>query len=161
MLQHIRADASSHFPEPHPSETVGEFVKSHMHIGEIDFKTPLYYVPTLSHYLHALQSHLLFFELPHGVTETLPGLKPHVTVHELIDLALAPKYVDPIAHCREGKDSLQNAVAEILWALRLSSNGARLIDYEELPKAWKSNNGLLRRYSWTSPLLDILLSPVS
>ncbi|KAI0684603.1 hemolysin-III related-domain-containing protein [Cytidiella melzeri] len=146
MLQHIRADVSSHLPELHPSETVGDFVKSHMHIGEIDIKTPLDYVPTLSHHLHALQSHLSSFELPHGVTETMPGLKPHATVHELIDLALAPKFVDPIAHGREGKDSSQDAVAEILRALRLSSNGARLINYEELPEAWKSNAFVTQGY---------------
>lgn len=143
MLERIRADVSSHLPELHASDTVGEFVKTH--IGEIDLK-PQDYVPTLSQHLQALQSHLSSYELPHGLQESVPGLKAHATVHELIDLALAPKFVDPIAHGKDGKDASRLAEAEIQQALRLTKNGARLIDYEELPDAWKSNPFVTQGY---------------
>ncbi|KAI0085081.1 hemolysin-III related-domain-containing protein [Irpex rosettiformis] len=146
MLERIRADVSSHLPELHTSEAVGEFVKSHMHIGDMDLKRPQDYVPTLSQHLQALQSHLSSFELPHGLQESVPGLKPHATINELIDLALAPKFVDPIAHRQDGQDSSKKAEEEIVQALRLTKNGAQLIDYEELPDAWKSNAFVTQGY---------------
>jgi adiponectin receptor len=146
MLEDIRADVSSHLPELHPSESVGEFVKLHMHINDINLKRPLEFVPTLSQNLHELQLHLSSYELPQGIAETMPGLKPHPTVHELIDLALAPKFIDPLAHGKLDQDRSVKAVEEIHRALRLSSNGASLILYDDLPEAWKSNAFVTQGY---------------
>lgn len=140
MLERIRADVSSHLPELHTSE----FVKSH--IGDMDLKRPQEYVLTLSQHLQALQSHLSSFELPHGLQESMPGLKPHATINELIDLALAPKFVDPIAHGEHSRAEQKKAEEEIVQALGLAKDGARLIDYEELPDAWKSNPFVTQGY---------------
>lgn len=137
MLEHIRADVSSHLPELHAPDAVGGLVKA---LPETE------YVPKLSQHLHALQSHLTSTELPHGLAESVSALKPHATVHDLIDLALAPKFVDPIAHTTGGRDTSAQAAAEIAQALRLSLDGAALIDYEELPEAWKSNPFVTQGY---------------
>ena len=81
------------------------------------------------------------------MSDSLPGLKPHATVHELIDLVLAPKFVDPIAHAKQGGGAPpEKAAAEIVQALGLSKDGAELIEYEQLPEAWKSNPFVTQGY---------------
>ncbi|KAI0085362.1 hypothetical protein BDY19DRAFT_996895 [Irpex rosettiformis] len=151
MLKRMRADVSSHLPKRHPSEpsALVDFVKSRTH----DIKRPMEYVQTmLSQHLHVLQLPLLSYELRQGLAETMmPGLKPYATVHEPINLVLALKFVEPIARGKDGMDlsemGKEREVEEITRALMLTRNAARLIDYEELPNAWKSNAFMTRGYS--------------
>lgn len=157
MLARIRADVVSHLPERHGSE-FGEFIKSHMpevppmqavrsHLRDIkmsDLRPHLEYIPTLSEHLHSLQSHLTSYELPNALAESVGIMKPHATLQELIDLSLAPKFVAP----PEGEDESEKAAAETNRALKLSENGRCLIDYEDLPHAWKNNPFVTRGYRY-------------
>ncbi|GJE97748.1 HlyIII-domain-containing protein [Phanerochaete sordida] len=114
---------------------------------EIDFHSPLDYIPTLSDNLQSLQSHLASVDLPQSLRDSVAYLKPHSTLSELIDRVMTSDFVSGVsADIRGGEDMLERAAIEISRAVRQSLNGSRLIHYVDLPEKWRNNRFVTRGY---------------
>lgn len=142
-LARIRSDVLSHLPECHACKDGSE----HGHTASIGTSadsetvpsTHGGYVSALSEHLQSLQAHLSSFDLP---SQSFALHKPHASVHELIDLALAPKFTAPKT------SELAEANAEIARALEKSANGAKLLEYKDLPTAWKHHPFVTQGYRY-------------
>ncbi|EKM54205.1 uncharacterized protein PHACADRAFT_174704 [Phanerochaete carnosa HHB-10118-sp] len=163
MLSNIRTDVCSHLPEFYvETPTVEGFVKSHIpdmsgmrsrledvrtSFTDIDFHSPLEYIPTLSENLHSLQSHLSSVDLPQSLCDSVSYLKPHATLSELLDKVMASEFVSRVSSdIRGGEDALEKAAIDVTRAMRRSLNGSRLIHYVDLPERWRNNRFVTRGY---------------
>lgn len=151
MLDRIRVDVISHLPELdtvsggdacHPPSQDTSDAQSHSH-------SRMNHLLSLSEHLHSLQAHLCSYELPQGVTGFLASVKPHASLHELIELSLAPKFpVSGPGGAKEAEADSESSAVDIARALVLSSNGAKLIEYDDLPAAWQHNPFVTRGYRY-------------
>ena len=175
MLEGIRADVCSHFPEFHFADlpdvpgltemrshlpdmpdmrshlsdmrTKLDDVRSRFH--DIDFKTPLNYIPTLSDRLRHLHSHLSSMDLPSGLD--VPSFTPSSVISDLLDAFLSSDALAELSSStldvpREVEDLLERAAREIAYAVQRSLDGVRLITYSDLPFDWKNNPFVTRGY---------------
>ncbi|KAJ7634904.1 hemolysin-III related-domain-containing protein [Roridomyces roridus] len=129
MLHSIRSDVHSHLPEADTK-------------SELDFSRPLSFAPTLSERLRSLHEHIPYHDLhfaaptpsfPHSLEAFLPDVDSFIA-----DLPLFPSLSRSI--------ELDEEEAAAARALALSANGARLVNYDALPFAWKNNTFVISGY---------------
>jgi adiponectin receptor len=171
MLESLRHDVCSHLPDLHLSDISVDTLKSHFsdmrsHLPDlpsmddmrshfpdiistkirtkfydIDFHTPLDYVPVLSEQLESLQSRLSSMELPIG----LPG--SHSMLSDLVDALLSSKLAVDFLHSATSDDGgLPSAAREVTRAVKRSFEGVKLLSYADLPEPWKNNSFVTQGY---------------
>lgn len=124
--------------------------------SDIDFHSPLEYIPTLSENLQSLQSHLSSVDLPQSLRDSVSYLKPHATLSELLDKVMTSELVSAMSSdMRGGEDMLEKAAVEVASAVRRSLNGSRLIHYVDLPEKWRNNRFVARGYRYVASLLAV------
>ncbi|KIK61750.1 hypothetical protein GYMLUDRAFT_42791 [Collybiopsis luxurians FD-317 M1] len=133
-------DVRSHLPDlPDCISSKLDNVRTRIH--DIDFHTPLDYVPVLSQKLESLQSHLSSMELPLG----LPG--PHFMLSDLVDSLLSSELVSDFLHSATPEDDVfERAAREVTRAVKRSLEGVHLISYADLPEPWKNNSFVTQGY---------------
>ncbi|KAJ3808040.1 hemolysin-III related-domain-containing protein [Lentinula aff. lateritia] len=133
-------DMRSHLPDlPDCISAKLDNVRTRFH--DIDFHTPLDYVPTLSERLKSLQSHLSMMELPIG----LPG--SHSMLSDLVDSLLSSELVtDFLQSATPEDDVFETAAREVTRAVKRSFEGVHLISYHDLPEPWQNNSFVTQGY---------------
>ncbi|KAG6817481.1 hypothetical protein H0H87_008106 [Tephrocybe sp. NHM501043] len=147
MLEGIRADVCSHLPELHFAEMSVESFKLRLddvrsRFNDLDFKTPLKYIPTLSSNLNNLQSHLSSMELPSPLE--ISSLAPSAMIVDLLETLLTSELVtdllnSPVELVEETEDMLHRAANDVANAVKRSLQGVRLLQYSDLPQQWQNN----------------------
>ncbi len=128
----------SHLPDFTLSDVRSRLDDVRSCISDLDFKTPLQYVPTLSNRLQSLQEHLSTMELASSMY--LSSFAPSATLSTLLDKVLSSHLVADISSAlQRGEESLEMAALDIARAMKRSLNGSRLIQYVDLPKQWRNN----------------------
>ena len=109
-------------------------------LSDIDFNSPLEYIPTLSEHLQTLQSHLSSFDLPQSFSDSFAMFTDNSTLGELLERVLSSDFISGMSSdMRGGEDMLERAAIDVGQAIRRSLNGSRLIYYADLPKRWRNN----------------------
>jgi adiponectin receptor len=140
-------------------------------LSEVDFHRPFKYIPTLSQSLENLHYHLssmtttdtqepldlpksLAFEFPPNnvLSDLLESLLNSDIVKELLESA--PEIIE------EGEEMLERAAIEVSDALKSSLHGMKLVNYSDLPHAWRNSpfvtygyRFVVSRYSLSSFLI--------
>lgn len=132
-------DVRSHLPNFKLSDVRSRLDDVRHRISDIDFNSPLNFVPTLSDRLQALQAHLSTME---QVSSTyLASIAPNANLSTLLDTVLSSHLVSDItSDIRSGEETLEKAALEIARAMKRSVNGSRLIQYVDLPEKWRNNH---------------------
>lgn len=112
--------------------------------SHLDFK-PIHFIPILSDRLRSLHAHLSSLELPSSIN--VPSLPPHSMLSDLLDSLLSSEFVAELkSEVDEAEDMLERAAQEVKDAVRRSFQGARLIQYYDLPHQWRNNPFVTRGY---------------
>ena len=114
-------------------------VRSKFH--DLDFKRPLSYIPTLSDHLKNLQSHLSSIDLPSDLAA--PDSIFNSLISDILDALLSSELVEdlfsPGPDIVETEIMFEQAAKDVADAMSRSLHGARLIQYSDLPHAWRNN----------------------
>jgi adiponectin receptor len=134
-------DVRSHLPDFDFADMRSKLDEVRSRFSDLDFHQPLSYIPVLSDRLQSLHSHLSSMELPSGIE--MPSLAPGTVLSDLLEALLSS---DPLSELLplpeavvEGEDMLERAAKEVTVAVKRSLEGARLIQYADLPEQWKNN----------------------
>ena len=161
MCSHLpdMPDVRSHLPDmphlpemrshlPHLSDVRSKLDDVYSRIQDIDFHQPLRYIPTLSHRLKKLHSHLTSVEVPPGVSS--PSLTPGTLLSDLLDALLTSEIVTDLLNTApdviQGEEVLEKAAHQVANAIQRSLRGVRLIGYADLPHPWKNNPFVIQGY---------------
>lgn len=130
----------SHLPDITMSDMRSRLEEVRSSLADMDFPSPLEYLPTLSDHLQSLQAHLSSIDLPQSLAESVSMLTPSSTISELLERVLASDFVSGMSSdMRGGEDMLEKAAIDVARAIKRSLNGSRLIHYVDLPERWRSN----------------------
>jgi adiponectin receptor len=120
--------------------------------NDIDFHKPFTYIPTLSQRLQTLQSYLSSTDVPSGLP--MASIAPDSVLSNLLESLLNSDIVKEILESapeafEEGEDILKGAAIEVADSIKRSLSGVRLINYSDLPHAWRSNPFVTHGYRYT------------
>ncbi|KAF5387312.1 hypothetical protein D9757_005774 [Collybiopsis confluens] len=133
-------DVRSHLPDL-PDCISSKLDNVRTKFNDIDFHTPIDYVPILSQKLESLQLHLSSMELPIG----LPG--SHSMLSDLVDSLLSSELVSDFLQSATPEDDVfERAAREVTRAVKQSFQGVHLITYADLPEPWKNNSFVTQGY---------------
>ncbi|KAF7315815.1 hypothetical protein MIND_00097600 [Mycena indigotica] len=156
LLEAERAGASTALETLH---SIRDEVRSHWHIPDIksivagfDLSKPLSYVPTLSSRLRRLHSHLADAEVSFAFEFARDGSAYHLpdladvldTFKDDVDAFLGVSF--PSVFTRASSKRAPDEDPAIARALKISENGRRLLDLDDLPVAWHNNPFVLGGY---------------
>lgn len=109
--------------------------------NDLDFKQPLSYIPTLSDHLNNLHSHLSSMEFPSTLGAS--ALSSPTLIYDILDALLSSELVVDLLNTtptiENAEDMIGRASKDVANAVRRSLQGVRLIQYSDLPHAWKNN----------------------
>ncbi|KAH9858660.1 hemolysin-III related-domain-containing protein [Lenzites betulinus] len=128
----------SHLPDFDLSDVRSRLDDVRTRISDIDFHSPLHYVPTLSSSLQSLQAHLSSMDL--APSQYLSSYAPSASLLILLDRISSSHLMSEISSdLKSGEESIEKAALEIARAMGRSLNGSRLIQYVDLPERWRNN----------------------
>ena len=131
-------------------------VRSKFH--DLDFKRPLSYIPVLSDRLKNLQSHLSSIELPSDLAA--PGSISNFLISDILDALLSSEPVEdlynPGTNIIETEIMLKRAAKDVAHATSRSLHGTRLIQYSDLPHAWRNNPFVTHGYRSVFPSSSLI-----
>ncbi|KAG6850136.1 hypothetical protein H0H93_000521 [Arthromyces matolae] len=110
---------------------------------DLEFKTPLHYIPTLSNSLERLHSHLASMELPSRLEIT--SLAPSAVISDMLETLLSSELftdilsASPVEFVEETESMIHKAANDVANAVKHSLEGVRLLQYSELPEQWQNN----------------------
>lgn len=153
----IMDDIKSALPSLHMPDVQSRLqgVRSHLPEVQLDLHQPMKYLPTLSHHLQSLHTHLSSMKAMHGYSR--PSFPSTRSVMILLDKLLSSDLVHAVQHrVDERRNTFGKAANKLSVALKKSLDGSRLVTYVDLPLEWRNNPFVNRGYRCVQMNIEIM-----